>query len=115
MLHKRPTSHGSQQLATLSAIYGAPFSHRGVEGTYQKAQSYMVQAKEREDRVKAIKGKVADLEEQISRLKVEIIELKVEEASLIRLEDNLLVDHMTDRGVILSKWDALWELAAPKG
>ncbi|KAF2308143.1 hypothetical protein GH714_035716 [Hevea brasiliensis] len=74
-------------------------------------QDTLTQAKEGEDRVKAIRGKVVDLEDQISHLKAEITELKAEEASLMQLEINLLVDHMIDRGMILSKGETLRELA----
>ncbi|KAF2288774.1 hypothetical protein GH714_012844 [Hevea brasiliensis] len=56
--------------------------HHELKELIQKAQSCMVQARERKDRVKAIRGKVINLEEQISRLKAKINELKVEEASL---------------------------------
>ncbi|KAF2321242.1 hypothetical protein GH714_036130 [Hevea brasiliensis] len=76
-------------------------------------RSYLLMLiRDREDKVKAIKSRVADLEEQISRLKVKIIELNVEEASLMQLEDDLLVDHMIDKGVILFEGDTLRELVA---
>ncbi|KAF2302589.1 hypothetical protein GH714_038669 [Hevea brasiliensis] len=72
--------------------------HHVLRELIQKAQSYVVQAREREDKMKATRGKVADLEEQISHLKTEITKLKAEEASLMPLEYNLLVVHMIDKG-----------------
>ncbi|KAF2318431.1 hypothetical protein GH714_007484 [Hevea brasiliensis] len=105
-----PLANIVDPLQDLHFSFLAQFSSRVL---IQKAQSYMVQAREREDEVKAIIGKVVDLEEQISRLKAEITKLKSNEASLMWLEDDLLVEHMIDKGVILSKGDALRELATP--
>ncbi|KAF2308340.1 hypothetical protein GH714_042450 [Hevea brasiliensis] len=44
--------------------------------------------REKEDRVKDIRGKMTNLEEQISRIKAKITELKAEETSLMWLEDD---------------------------
>ncbi|KAF2321243.1 hypothetical protein GH714_036141 [Hevea brasiliensis] len=89
----------------------SPKAHHSMHK--QVLRSYLLMLiRDREDKVKAIKSRVADLEEQISRLKVKIIELNVEEASLMQLEDDLLVDHMIEKGVILFEGDTLRELVA---
>ncbi|KAF2318429.1 hypothetical protein GH714_007405 [Hevea brasiliensis] len=55
-------SLGDIPLPTSSEIYFST-RHYELRELFQKAQSYMVHAREREYRVKAIKGKVDDLEE----------------------------------------------------
>ncbi|KAF2308975.1 hypothetical protein GH714_026475 [Hevea brasiliensis] len=97
-----PSAATTQRAASYRST---PFSMKfeSVPSQSQIPPPKKTKAREKEDKVKAVRGKVTNLEGHISHLKAEIIELKVEEAFLMRLEDDLLVDHMIDRGVILSE------------